>query len=202
MSNQNYEYHALAYYKDILFNLLMTDGERSDLLIDILMPEIEDDRFDKLDNFLGGCFECTTNGKTELVDLKQHLFDVPFIYATVTDTRNAICIDTNLNSCSQTLKEMKVEINVMCHKESISLDIDTRLKYKEYGYIGRNRLDIAVAIIGDIINRSSEFGIGKFQPSKYEPVKPYYFTDKFFGKILTYTCTDFMKNYVVKTNEK
>ena len=83
------------------------------------------------------------------------MFDVPFIYATVTDTRNAICIDTEMVSCSQTLKEMRVIINVMCHKESLELDVKTRLKYKKLGYIGRNRLDIAIAIIGDFVNRST-----------------------------------------------
>ena len=202
MSNRNYEYHALGSYKENIFKLLVNDGERSDLLMDILMPVIEDSRFDKIDNFIGGSFECIQDGKVELVDLKQHLFDVPFIYSTVTDTRNVICLDTNLNSCSQSLKEMKIEISVMCHKEAMPLDLNTRLKYKKLGYIGRNRLDIAVAIIGDIINRSSEFGIGKLCPNKYDPVKSYYFSHEFFGKILTYTCSDFMKNYTVMTDEK
>lgn len=202
MSNQNYEYHALSAYKDVLFKMLLNDEERSELLMDILMPTIEDDRFDKIDNFIGGCFEYIQDGKTELVDLKQHIFDVPFIYSTVTDTRNAICMDTNLNSCSQSLKEMEIEISVICHKDSLPLDMKTRLKYKNLGYIGRNRLDIAVAIIGDIINRSSKFGIGKFSPSRYKPVKSYYFSNDFFGKILTYTCSDFMKDYTVISNEK
>ena len=201
MANKNYEYHALGAYKDKLFQLLLKD-EKSELLMDVMMPVIEDDRFDKIDNFLGGSFEYYDDGKLQYIDLKRHLFDVPFIYATVTDTRNAICIDTEMVSCSQTLKEMRVIINVMCHKESLELDVKTRLKYKKLGYVGRNRLDIAIAIIGDIINRSAEFGIGKLSPSRYEPVKSYYFSDEFFGKILTYTCTDFMKNYMEITNEK
>ena len=201
MANKNYEYHALGSYKDKLFQLLLKD-EKSELLMDVMMPVIEDDRFDKIDNFLGGSFEYYDDGKLQYIDLKRHLFDVPFIYATVTDTRNAICIDTEMVSCSQTLKEMRVIINVMCHKESLELDVKTRLKYKKLGYIGRNRLDIAIAIIGDIVNRSTEFGIGKLSPSRYEPVKSYYFSDEFFGKILTYTCTDFMKNHTEITNEK
>lgn len=201
MANKNYEYHALGSYKEKLFQLFVKD-EKSDLLIDILMPVIEDSRFDKIDNFIGGSFKCIQDGHVELVDLKQHLFDVPFVYSTVTDTRNVICIDTNLNSCSQSLKEMKIEISVMCHKKSLQLDMETRIKYKDLGYVGRNRLDIAIAIIGDIINRSTEFGIGKLSPSRYEPVKPYYFSNVFFGKILTYTCTDFMKNHTEITNEK
>ena len=201
MANKNYEYHALGSYKEKLFQLFVKD-DKSDLLIDILMPVIEDSRFDKIDNFIGGSFKYIQDGNVELVDLKQHLFDVPFVYSTVTDTRNVICIDTNLNSCSQSLKEMKIEISVMCHKKSLQLDMETRIKYRDLGYVGRNRLDIAIAIIGDIINRSAEFGIGKLSPSRYEPVKSYYFSNEFFGKILTYTCTDFMKNYMEITNEK
>ena len=95
MANKNYEYHALGSYKEKLFQLFVKD-EKSDLLIDILMPVIEDSRFDKIDNFIGGSFKYIQDGNVELVDLKQHLFDVPFVYSTVTDTRNVICIDTNL----------------------------------------------------------------------------------------------------------
>ena len=53
MANKNYEYHALGSYKEKLFQLFVKD-EKSDLLIDILMPVIEDSRFDKIDNFIGG----------------------------------------------------------------------------------------------------------------------------------------------------
>ena len=196
MNNFNYEFRALGSYKDNLFKLLL-QHELSDLLIDILMPTIEDDRFDKIENFLGGSYEYYQNGHLELIDLKQHIFDVPFIYQTITDTRNAICIDTSLKSCTQTIKEMNIEISVICHKESINLDLDTRLKYKKLGYIGRNRLDIAVEIIGDIINGSKKFGIGKLLPRSYDPVKSSYPSKDFFGKILFYSCSDFMKNYTV-----
>lgn len=48
MSNKNYEYHALGSYKDELFKLIL-QHELSELLIDILMPTIEDERFDKID---------------------------------------------------------------------------------------------------------------------------------------------------------
>ena len=44
MANKNYEYHALGSYKEKLFQLFVKD-EKSDLLIDILMPVIEDSRF-------------------------------------------------------------------------------------------------------------------------------------------------------------
>ena len=109
MANKNYEYHALGSYKYELFQLIMKH-ELSEFLIDILMPSIEDDRFDKIDNFIGGLFEYHGSDGIERVNLKSHLFDVPFIYSTVTDTRNVICIDTNISRCGNTLKEMSVVI--------------------------------------------------------------------------------------------
>ena len=65
------------------------------------------------------------------------------------------------------------------------------------GYIGKNRLDIAVAILGDIINGSKEFGIGQLNPIPYNPVKAYYPSQDYFGKILNYSCDDFMKDYTL-----
>ncbi len=109
--------------------------------------------------------------------------------------------NTNLPTGEIEVKAEKIEIiNTAAQTPFIIADEtdaleDTRLKYRKEGYIGRNRLDIAVAIIGDIVNRSYKFGIGKLSPSKYDPVKSYYFSNDFFGKILTYTCTDFMKDY-------
>ena len=197
MANNNYEYHALGSYKEELFRLIM-NHELSEPLIDILMPSIEDERFDKLDNFLGGKFQYNEeNGVSTTVYLKQHLLDVPFIYSTIIDTRNMICVDTSLAKYSQTIKQMNIEISILCHKASLEIDTGIRLKYKKMGYIGKNRLDIAVAILGDIINGSKEFGIGQLNPIPYNPVKSYYPSQDYFGKILNYSCDDFMKDYTL-----
>ena len=194
MANKNYEYHALGSYKNELFQLIMKH-ELSEFLIDILMPSIEDNRFDKIDNFIGGLFEYHGSDGIERVNLKSHLFDVPFIYSTVTDTRNVICIDTNISRCGNTLKEMSVVIEIMAHKNSLQLDSETRMKYKKLGYIGRNRIDIAVAILGDILNGSKDFGIGKLVPTPSVPTQSYFPNNDFWGKILRYSCTDFMKDF-------
>lgn len=194
MANKNYEYHALGSYKEELFQLILMH-ELSELLIDILMPVIEDDRFDKIDNFVGGNYEYYGSDGIEKVKLKSHLFDVPFIYSTVTDVRNIICVDTNISQSGSTLKEMSVTIEIMAHKNGLELDTETRIKYKKLGYIGRNRIDIAVAILGDILNGSKEFGIGKLTPTKFSPTQSYFPNNYFWGKILKYSCTDFMKDY-------
>lgn len=194
MSNKNYEYHALGSYKDELFKLIL-QHELSELLIDILMPTIEDERFDKIDNFLGGDYSYSGKNGIEQVSLNSHIFDVPFIYSTVTDVRNVICIDTNISRYNQSLKEMSVVIEVMCHKGGLQLDNTTRKKYKQLGYIGRNRMDIAVAILGDILNGSKDFGIGCLSPAQLNPTQSCFPNNDFWGKILRYSCSDFMRNY-------
>lgn len=194
MPNNNYEFRALGVYKEKLFRLLV-NSELSDLLIDILMPTLDDDRFDKVENFLGGEFSYNTDTGTEIVKLQGHLFDVPFIYNTITTASNVICIDTNISKNTSSLKEMSTTISILCQKDSLLLDSNTRLKYKKLGYIGRNRLDIAVAILGDILNGSKKFGIGKLNPVPYNPVKSSFPNNDYFGKILDFICSDFMTDY-------
>lgn len=205
MSNYNYEFRALGAYKNDLFKLLTNVGENKlcEYLIDILMPVMEDDRLDKVTNFVGSPVEGSVvyneDGDEETVRLKRHLYDVPFVYTTVTDTRNVICIDTNISRSNQSIKEMDINIYVMCHRQSLELDYETRTKYRKLGYIGRNRLDIAVALIGDILNGSSDFGIGHLRPNQMSPVRSYFPNNDFFGKVITYTCSDFMVNYSEKS---
>lgn len=158
------------------------------------MPEIEDERFDKTENFLGGEYKCGIDD-IEFVELKRHIFDVPFIYSTVTDTRGCICIDTNITRCSNALKEMVINISVISHKNMLYVNNETYKKYRKLGYIGRNRVDIATAILGDIINDSPKFGIGKLSPCPYDPTQSYFPNQDFWEKSLKYSCTDFMKDY-------
>ena len=197
----SYEFKSLGEYKDLLFQLLMMSGEKSDLLMDIIMPSLDDDRFDKIDNFVGGEYEeYNKEGKLEIVKLQGRLFDVPFIYSTVENTINTICIDTNIRSCNQNTKEMVITLNVMCHKDNLKLDRETKRKYRALGYTG-NRIDIMVALIGEILNYSKEanLGIGTLVPLPHNPVTPDYPNSNFFGKTMIYTCSDFMVDYAQRS---
>ena len=197
----SYEFKSLGEYKNLLFQLLMMSGEKSDLLMDIVMPTLDDDRFDKFDNFLGGEYEeYNKEGKLEIVKLQGRLFDVPFIYSTVENTINTICIDTNIRSCNPNTKEMVITLNIMCHKDNLKLDRDTKRKYRALGYTG-NRLDIMVALIGEILNYSKEanLGIGTLVPLPHNPVTPDYPNSNFFGKTMIYTCSDFMVDYAQRS---
>lgn len=199
MANNNFEYRALGAYKQTLFKEICTKETLSDLLIDILMPILDDDRFDKIDNFVGnmpdGDKYRNANGETEIVKLHGRLFDVPFIYTTITGMDNVICMDTEIAKNSHATKEMLITIMIMCHKDGLLLDSATKKRYKSYGYIGKNRLDIATAIVGDILNHSDIKAIGKLEPIPHNPVRSYFPNDKYMGKILTYISTDFMIDY-------
>lgn len=205
MANNNFEYRALGAYKDSLFKLLCKH-ELSEILIDLLMPSLDDNRFDKIDNFVGNMPEGNTftnkDGSKELVKLRGRLFDVPFVYATVTETDNVICMDTEVSKNNQSTKEMSVTIMVMCHKNSLQLDSVTRRKYRKLGYIGKNRLDIATAIVGDILNHSNIKSIGRLEPIPYNSVKSYFPTADYIGKIMGYTTTDFMIDYSSKSYDE
>ena len=202
----SYEYKSLGDYKDLLFKLLMFSGEKSDLLMDIAMPTLDDIRFDKYDNFVGGEYDIygdidgDKKQDIEHVRLQGRLFDVPFIYSTVTSTINVICIDTNIKECNPNTKEMVITLNVMCHKDNLKLDTETKRKYQKKGYKG-NRLDIMVALIGEILNYSKEskLGIGTLIPLPYNTITPDCPNDSFFGKTMTYTCSDFMVDYTQRS---
>lgn len=201
----SYEFKSLGEYKDLLFQLLMMSGDKSDLLMDIVMPTLDDDRFDKIDNFLGGEFEeyfSTENNEQtlEIVKLQGRLFDVPFIYSTVENTINTICIDTNIRNCNPNTKEMIITLNVMCHKNNLRLDRETKRRYRALGYTG-NRLDIMVALIGEILNYSKEanLGIGTLIPLTRNPITSDFPNSNFFGKTMIYTCSDFMIDYAQRS---
>lgn len=195
----NYEYRALGSYKQELINSILNIGENPlcELLIDLLMPSVTDNRFDKIDNFIGGEFDYIEDGEKILVKLPEHIFDVPFIYSTVTDTRNVICIDDDIANCNNSIKKMSITIYVVCSKRNLQLTREEMRKYTKLGYVGRNRLDVATAILGDILNRSDVKAIGKLEPNPYAPTKSYFPDTKneFFGKILSYNASDFMVNY-------
>lgn len=197
MLNNNYEFHALGSYKERLFNHIV-NSDLSDYLIDILMPQLDDERFDKIDNFVGGEFEYYNESSVEKVALKGHLYSVPFIFSTITTARNVICIDTNITKSNMSIKEMAVSIQVICSKDNLMIDSKTKKKFRDLGYMGDNRLDIAVAILGDILNGNSDYGIGKLRPSPINSVRPIYPNTEFFGKSLQYICSDFMSNLGTK----
>jgi len=177
------------------------------LLIELVMPIPDSDLVEIEDNFIGGDFQVkvrnSDTGKYEikLLSLIGHLFDVPYIYATIQDDKNAICMDSSITKISgQAINEVTVQLFIMCHKSNINFSDEDRLKYKKLGFHG-NRLDCIIQEIAKTVNGSRKFGIGKMLPAPTNAVTPYYPNDNFFGKIMTYRCSDFMTDFSKRIGE-
>jgi hypothetical protein len=190
------DFYELGSYKEKIEKMFVTNPD----IVDLTMPILDDSRFEIGDNFLGGEFQYkdTNSGAIENVTLIGHYFDVPFVYSSITDVRNLICIDTSISRADgETIKEITVSIEVICNKDNIKLSSADKLKYLNK-YVG-NRLDMIVEAIGLQLNSSRKFGLGRLKPSSRNPVRSYFPSEKYFGKILTYTCDDFLTDYAARS---
>lgn len=189
-------FFELGDYKKKLIDMFVADED----IVDLVMPILDDIRFEAGDNFLGGQINTIKDGVVETVDLKGHCFEVPFIYSSVTDARNCICLDNIISGANgEAIKEMTVTIEIMCHKTNLRLDSTTNTKYYKKGLSG-DRLDMIVQKIGLLIEQNNkEFGLGKFKLKPNNPMKSYYPNENFFGKVLIYTCDAFMTDYAKRS---
>lgn len=188
-------FYELGKYKEKITNMFVANED----IVDLIMPIPDDNRFELGDNFLGGKYKTVENGVEQTVELIGHCFDVPFIYATIPDNRNAIFIDSNISRAEgESIKEVTIIIEIMCHKSNIKMDSQDRIKYVKKGFSG-NRLDMIVQSVGLQLNSSNKFGLGKFKVATRVPVKSYFANEEYFGKVLTYTCEDFMTDYAARS---
>lgn len=188
-------FYELGKYKEKIINMFVANED----IVDLIMPTLDDNRFEIGENFLGGEYKTVKNGIEETVELIGHCFDVPFIYASIPDNRNAIFIDSTISRAEgESIKEVAITIEIMCHKSNLKLDSQDRIKYVKNGLSG-NRLDMAVQCVGLQLNSSNKFGLGKFKISPRSPVKSYFANENYFGKVLTYTCDDFMTDYAARS---
>ena len=184
-------FYELGKYKEKIINMFVANED----LIDLIMPTPDDAQFGTEENFLGGAIKFVEGGVEKTVELIGHCFDVPFIYASIPDNRNAVFIDSTISRAEgESIKEVTITIEIMCHKTNIKMSSQDRNKYVNEGLSG-NRLDMIVQKIGLQLNNSNKFGIGKFKISSRNPVKSYFANENYFGKVLTYTCDDFMTDY-------
>ena len=188
-------FYELGNYKEKIMNMFVTNED----IVDLIMPIIDDDRFELADNFLGGEFIVIEDGAETKIKLKGHCFDVPFIYGTISDDRNAIFIDSTISRADgESIKEVIMQIEIMCHKTNLKMERQDRVKYFKKGLSG-NRLDMIVQAVGLQLNSSNDFGIGKLKIAPRNPVKSYFANEEYFGKVLTYTCEDFMTDYATRS---
>lgn len=160
----------------------------------LVMPTLDDPDFTFEENWYGGKVDKTITGITKIVDLTGHCFTTPYIDGTVTDNRCAIFIETSLLSVSNKfIKEVGVEISVVCHKSAIKLSKEDQNYYKSIGVYG-NRADclsqlINSSLLSENIMRAimKKYSIGTMNLIPRSPVRPYVPGKDFYGKVLLYT---------------
>lgn len=164
----------------------------------LIMPTLDNTNFTWKQNWYGGTFEKNINGETEITTLLGHCFDTPYIEGTVTDNRCAIFIETYLSKMeNQHIKEVGVDIMVVCHKDSVRISDEDKAYYNSIGIYG-NRVDSAVQVINSsILNHSTmdeirqKYSIGEMNLLEKNPIQQYVPGTKYYGKVLHYAYQTF-----------
>ena len=180
----------MARIKTSLMSLFCDDEDIGRLV----MPVLDDPDFTWEQNWYGGTMEKTITGQTKVTTLLGHCFDVPYLDGTVTDNRCALFIETHLIRVpNKFLKEVGVDISIVCHKDAVRLSPEDTIYFNEKGIYG-NRVDslcqaINSAILNPLIMEAIQrkYAIGDMQLSEKEPVRLYVPGTKFYGKILSYS---------------
>jgi len=124
--------------------------------------------------------------------------DLPYIPGMVMEGQNLICTDSYIAKAGgRAITEVGVDIYVMFHKDNMSISDEVRNRYQEKGYRG-NPIDIVVQALGRRLNGCKDFGIGSLRPNMEYPVRSYIpqeDTWEYYGKILSYTGSDFIKDF-------
>ena len=193
-------YRAMGGIKDALQSKMLRD----DVIRELIMPELDDDRLGLEENWEGGIYYIRQGGKQESVTLQGYCFTVPYVKETLVDDRIVICMETYLASAyTRTAKEIVLMINVFSGKTTIDAltDKDRRFLDRMHlaGYTG-NRVDMTVAAICHMLDTTKElidiksgtqYGIGKANLQLKEGIVPYQPTAKFYGKQIFYHISDF-----------
>ncbi len=164
----------------------------------LIMPKLDNDDFTWEQNWYGGKFDKNKYGKTDIQTLVGHCFDTPYIEGTVTDNRCAVFIETHLIKAeNQRIKEVGVDVFVICHKDCVHLDESDTQFYNSIGIYG-NRVDSTIQAINSAINDKKimdaiqkKYSIGDLTLVERNPIKQYIPGTKFYGKCISYTYQTF-----------
>lgn len=179
---------------------LMSIFYDSDDVIRLIMPTLDDDNFTQKQNWYGGTLEKNVDGETEKVSLTGHCFDTPYIEGKVSDGKCGVFIETYLTKAeSLRIKEVGVDITVVCHKDYINLSNEDKEYFNSLGVFG-NRVDSAIQAINSAILNSNamelikqKYSIGNMILAKENPLKQYSPGAGFYGKCLSYTYQSFFQ---------
>ena len=204
MAEEKY-YDPLSDMSRIKESLVELFGDIEDIS-NLIMPNLDDERYTWMENWLGGSYTETIDGKTNLATLIGHCFDIPYVEGTISDNRCAIFMETHLLKVeNQHIKQVGLDIFVVCHKDAVRLSKEEKEHYNEKGIYG-NRVDCAIQAINSTINNKNlmkgiqkKFSIGELTFVERNPLKQYVPATKFYGKCLSYTYQSF---YKTKNNVK
>lgn len=179
--------------KESLMSLLCDSKDVTKLI----MPTLDNPNFTLEQNWYGGTFDKDINGQTETSTLMGHCFDAPYMEGAITDNRCAVFIETYLSKIeNQHIKEVSVDIMVVCHKDLTKLSETDKNYYNPTGVYG-NRIDSAVQVINSLILNSDtikeNYSIGNMNLTKITPLNQYVPDTKFYGKCLSYTYQSFYR---------
>lgn len=130
----------------------------------------------------------------------EHCFDTPYIEGALADKSFAVFIETYLTKVeNQHIKEVGVDIMVVCHKDSLRLPVEDKNYFNSIGVYG-NRVDSAIQLINSTILKQStmdmikeKYSIGNMLLAKENPIKPYIPDKTFYGKCISYTYQTFLR---------
>lgn len=192
------EFHELGAWKEQASRIIFNDN----VIKRLVMPTLDNPLCSEDDNWFGGKkieYYNTETDEIEIADLVGHYFDRPFIYAPVVDTRAFICLETSIASWSgNAIKQMIVYVQVIVHKDFMTMDSKEKLYFKKNHNLAGNRLDMIIEEIGHLFNGSKDFGIGLLKPYSFEPVKQIFWDDCYYGKEIRYDCSDFSTDFSLK----
>lgn len=163
----------------------------------LVMPSLDDSRFDERDNFFGGKklkYFNPSSKEYEYADLPGHCFDFPYVDEKIVDSRALITMDSFLTKagCGRT-KEIQIDIFALSHKDFIRMDEEEKASYTAKGYAG-NRVDMMVSAIElamKYAERPKDFGIGRIFFKPENPITLFDQDKQFYGKKISLLCSDF-----------
>jgi len=124
--------------------------------------------------------------------------DLPYFPGVIPDGNNFIGVDSYIIRAGGTaIKEIGIDIYIMFPKNNMAITDELKAQYRDKGYSG-NPIDIIIQSVGRLLNGSKDFGIGSLKPALENPVRSYIPEEnpgQYHGKILSFACSDFMKDF-------
>ncbi len=123
-----------------------------------------------------------------------HCFDTSYLEGSITEGGCAIYIDTNLTAVSNPyVREVRVEISVICHKNAVTLSEEERTFCNSIGIYG-NRIDCLCQLIhASILSHPAmkefqkDYATSPVNLTKADPVRSLKPEPGYYGKTLAYT---------------